>query len=217
MPTIPTVGVFIPNALNNCNSPGPTGQQDFTGAINYPSGLTTGKVIELSENEAQYLQLGSPSVQQLFEGAYQWVQVDSGATASECRAGLAAFQKLPIGAPTTARTSVVTGQSGAQNANLFAGVFINPNGITPGNWGFIFVGQGRVNVNFKNPLTNSGAAVGDVVEVTASGGLFDDTSATAVTSKTIGFAADYVPVSGGTSPIWIRDLIARITPTAPGT
>ena len=166
-----------------------------------------------SEQEAQALQLGSPSVQQLFEGAYQWVQVDSTATATECRAGLVAYQKLPTGAPTTAKTAVVTGESGAQNANLFAGVFINPNGITPGNYGFIFVGQGRVNVNFKTGLTNNSPLVGDVVEVGGGGGKVDDTSATAITSKTLGFAADYAPVSAGTSPIWIRTLIGRIQPT----
>ena len=46
MANVPTIGVFLPSALNACNYPGPTGQADVYGNT-YPSGLNPGKVIDI--------------------------------------------------------------------------------------------------------------------------------------------------------------------------
>src|SRR5271157_4093267 len=92
----PTVGVFLPGTyLNRCNSLYPTGQGDAYGNL-YPSGLTLGKVIEIGDLTAA--NLTSPaSADQLFGGAYQWIQVDSGATAAYVQPGRIAFLKLDPG------------------------------------------------------------------------------------------------------------------------
>jgi hypothetical protein len=202
---IPTVGVFLPGNLNACNSAGPTGQTDAYG-LQYPSGLNPGKVIELGTHEAQGL--AAPGTL-LYDGAYQWVRLDSGATAANATAGLAAFIKLDSGAtqgalPMTAYEAfTVTTEdqvSTASQSNLFAGVFINPatiggvaNGPTPGNWCFIFVGAGRAAVQIG--ATASGTTVGSLIQagtgtnagkfnsVTGAGGaaLTVNTVATAVT------------------------------------
>ena len=206
----PTQGIFLPNKLNACNTPWSTGAADPTGTQVLPTGLTPYKVIMLGFTEAQNLQVGPPSGEQLYEGAYQWVQVDSGAVAIEVNTGLAAYYKLPNpAAPVTALTTITSESavSPVAGKNLFAGVFLNP--ITPGNWGFIFAGAGRVNVTFRQALTNGSPAQGDVVNVGGGQGTFDDGSATTVVAKTIGYAT-VAPTANGTSPIDIRGLIYRI-------
>ena len=98
----------------------------------------------------------------LYDGAYQYVNLDSGATAAYATGGMAAFILLDQGGPiegtlpetayqvptvTTADVAVALyGSVAAANA-FFCGVFINPatvagqaNGPTPGNWTMIFAG-----------------------------------------------------------------------------
>src|SRR5271163_1361104 len=97
MANSPTIGVYIPgNYLNQCNSPYATGAGDVYGN-SYPTGLTIGKMIEIGTLQAQTL-TNPATANQLFDGAYQWIQVDSGATAANVQPGLAAFIKLDVGA-----------------------------------------------------------------------------------------------------------------------
>jgi hypothetical protein len=208
MPNRPTAGgVFLPNYLNACNSPSSTGAQDPVTGDSLPTGLTPYKVWELSFSEAQSQQAPLPSIEQCYEGAYMWVQVDSSATAGDVQTGRAAFYKINAANNSVEPIATITSQDQATANTLWAGVFLNP--ITPGNWGVIFAGAGRVNVTFKSSLTNSGA-IGDVVGV-ASGaaGLFDDTAATTTTALSVGIAC-VAPVANGTSPIYCRDLFYRI-------
>lgn len=200
MPNTPSFGAFLPNKLNATNSPSPFGQQDAYG-INYPSGLTNKRVIELSFSEAQNLQAGSPSIEQLYEGLYQYVQVDSGATQSEVNAGLAAFYKINTANNNVNGIATVTGETAAGASNLFAGVFLNP--ITIGNFGWIFSGKGRVNVTYKSSLGTAGA-IGNTTVFGGGGGLFDGGSATAVVAKTVGVQV-VAATANGTSPIFVND------------
>ena len=208
MPTLPTVGVFLPGKLNAVNTPSFLGAQDAYGT-NYPTGLVSGKAIELSFKEAQDLQAGPPSIEQLYEGAYQFVQVDSGAVAAEVNTGLAAFYKLPNPAAPVAGIGTVTSESSVSpvaSKSLFAGVFLNP--IPPGNYGFIFVGAGRVNVTFKTTLGTAGQQ-GNTAVVGGGAGTFDGGSATAILATTVGLQT-VAASGGGTSPIYIRELLYRI-------
>ena len=161
MPNIPTVGVFIPNGYLNAGSfASPSGQGDAYGNI-YPSGLTPGKVIELSASEARGL--AAPGTT-LYDGSYQCVLLDSGATASLATNGLSAWIRMDSGAAqssfpmTDYENGTVTTADQANSlggATLFAGIFINPatiNGVsnspTPGQYCFIFVGAGRATATY---------------------------------------------------------------------
>ncbi len=199
MPNTPSFGAFLPGKLNACNSPSPTGSQDAYGT-NYPTGLVNKRVIQVSFKEAQELQAGSPSIQQLFEGLYQWVQVDSGATQAEVNTGLAAYYKFDTTNNSVNPIRTVTSETGAANTDLFAGVFLNP--ITIGNYGFIFSGKGRVNVTYKGSLGTAGA-IGNTVVCAGGSGTFDGGSATAVVAKTVGKQV-VAATANGTSPIIIN-------------
>ena len=211
----PTVGVFIPgNYLNACNSAYVTGAGDTYGN-SYPTGLTIGKQIEIGTQQAK--SLTSPaSANQLFEGAYQWIQVDSGATAAYVQPGRAAFLKLDPGGTAGIEPEpgfpqfTVTSQDKADADALWAGVFIEA--IPVGNYGFIFVGGGRVEVNYAASLT-AGQAIGDVIGVkNGNNGLFDDQVAAATgtwTTLSVGLAVT-APVVNGTSAIYMPTIRERI-------
>ena len=206
MANSPTQGVFMPNWLNACNSPGKTGSQDQITGVDIPTGLNPYKVVEMSFAGAQASQAPAPSIEQLFEGDYMWVQVDSGATQSEIVTGKPAFFKLSPSGNSVNPILTVTGPTSKTAQSLFAGVFINP--ITAGNWGFIFNGGGRVNVLYGATLTiGAGAAIGDVIETTSTGS-FDDTSASVVTNFSVGNAL-VKPIINGTSQVYIPNRFPR--------
>ena len=211
----PTVGVFIPgNYLNNCQSAYMTGAGDTYGN-SYPTGLTIGKQIEIGTQQAKTL-TDPGSANQLFEGAYQWVQVDSGATAANVQPGRAAFLKLDPGGTVGVEPMqgfvnfTTTSQDQADADALWAGVFIEA--ITPGNYGFIFVGGGRVEVNYAAALT-AGQAVGDVIGVkNGNAGLFDDLADAATgtwNTLSVGLAVTK-PVVNGTSAVYMPTIRERI-------
>ncbi len=213
MPNRPTAGgVYIPGGyLNTCNSQFVTGQGDpVSGAAYQGGGLTAGAMIEVSDAEAA--PLSNPrSANNLFGGAYQWVQVDSGATAANVQAGRGAFLKLdPTGTaegvePESGYSNyVVTDQAGAAADSLWCGVFLNA--ITPGNWGFIFVGGGRVNVTYKSSVT-AGTIGNQVLVASSAAGLFD--AATTFTALAIGQATT-AAVANGTSACWMPNIRYRI-------
>jgi hypothetical protein len=168
MPNVPTVGIFIPNGYLNAGSfASPSGQSDAYGNI-YPSGLTPGKVIELSPSEATTAAIPGTT---LYDGAYQCVLLDSGATASLATQGLTAWIRLDSGAnqASSVDTDYANGTvTTADQINTLggqaiqAGIFINPatvNGVsnspTPGQYCFIFVGAGRAVVQTNNAVALS--------------------------------------------------------------
>jgi hypothetical protein len=207
MANVPTQGIYLPGKLNACNYSASTGSVDATGVVSFPTGLTPYKVIQLGFEEAQALQ--APGNNQLFEGAYQWVQVDSGAVAGEVNTGLAAYYKLPNPVGPVSGIATVTSESAVSpvaGKPLFAGVFLNP--ITPGNWGIIFAGGGRVNVQFRQALGTAGQQ-GNTVVVGGGGGTFDGGSATAVVATTIGLQMVGAQ-PGAMSTIYCRELFYRV-------
>lgn len=173
MPNIPSAaGVFIPGFLNTVNSTSPSGQGDAYGNT-YPSGLTPGKVVMLAPGEAQS-QAAPGTV--LYDGCYQFILLDSGATAANATLGMAGYFRLDSGPTVGAlpesdyNNGSVTTYDQVTNesaAALFAGVFINPatllgqaNGPTPGNYTFLFVGAGRAQLNVN---TANSSAIGDAI------------------------------------------------------
>lgn len=211
MANSPTVGVFIPGTgyLNTSTSTSPTGAADPMDGSPIPTGLTVGKMIEIGSPLAA--QLTAPNTvagNQLYGGAYQWVQVDSAATAAEVAPNLAAYIKFPAATAAVTDAIAVTGYTGATSTNMPAGVFIST--IAPGAYGFIFVGAGRVNVKFANPITIGGAAaIGNTVAVGSAAGAFDAVSATATTAATVGVTTA-VPVAGAVSAIYMDNIMYRI-------
>ena len=159
MARLTTPGIWLPGPINTINSSSASSQADMAGNP-FWMGLNPGKVIVLSANEASnYAAPGTT----LYDGAYQYVQLDSGATAAYATQGYAAYVMLDQSGlsqgtlPEAAYTTPVVTTGDVANAlglNVFqAGVFINPatlngnaNGPTPGNWTMIFVGAGRVQV-----------------------------------------------------------------------
>jgi hypothetical protein len=220
MPNLPgAAGVFLPSYLNTCNSPGPSGQQDAYG-LNYPSGLTPGKMIQLAPGEAQAL--AAPGTT-LYDGAYQWILLDSGATATNATAGMAAYVRLDSG-PTVGALpetdynngSVTTYDQVTNEAatSLFAGVFINPatlNGVaagpTPGNYTWLFVGAGRVQVNIA---TATGTTVGNtVVPQGSSSSGFTSNNSNTWDATTLGVAVTIPSVANG-CVVWAKNILYRI-------
>lgn len=226
MSNIPTVGIFLPNGyLNNYNSASDTGQVDAYGNV-YPSGSNVGKVIEVGDSlAAQLTKPGSTggtyatkSGNPLFGGAYQIVQLDSGATAANVDYGLVAYIKLDSGVtqgalPETAYANIVVTDESAGGVSivksLFAGVFLNA--VTPGNFGLIWVGAGRATVLYKASLTNGSPALGDNIATGGGSGTCDDAAAntTAPTGLYIGQAVT-VPVGGAYGVIYNRNLFNRV-------
>jgi hypothetical protein len=229
MPSVPTQsGVFIPNGYLNVGSfPGPSGQQDAYGN-NFPTGLTNGKIIFLTQSEAQGL--AAPGTT-LLEGAYQCVQLDSGATVANATAGMAAYIRLDSGATAGAlpETDLANGvvttydQVTNQSAGLIeAGVFIDPvsiNGLSTapiaGQYLFLFVGQGRVAVNITT--ANNTPALGDVVvfdvtaETPSSSGFqsYNQASVSAAQAQAKFGNAVTLPATGKTCVVKVRDLFGN--------
>jgi hypothetical protein len=114
--------------------------------------------------------------------------------------------------PTVTTYDKVSTQSAG---GLLAGVFINPSTLnsqsnlpTPGNWTFIFVGQGRVQVNLN--AAGGTPATGDVVNADGSSdGKFTSTNTSTITSSTLGVSTN-VPSTANGSIVRVENLFSII-------
>ena len=180
MARLTTPGIWLPGPLNTINSSSPTAQADIAGNPFF-MGLNPGKLVVLSTQEAQ--NVGGSWVATLYDGSYQYVQLDSGATAAYALAGSPAFMLLDQGAAEGTLPETAYQCAGCYHGRswrttswprnpFFCGVFINPSTVTgrqtaptPGNWTMIFAGGGRVAVN-----------VGSVANVAVGNFVFPDTN-----------------------------------------
>ena len=98
MARLTTPGIWLPGPLNTINSSSPTAQADIAGNPFY-MGLNPGKLVVLSTQEAQNVAAAGTLVSgsTLYDGSYQYVQLDSGATAAYALAGSPAFMLLDQG------------------------------------------------------------------------------------------------------------------------
>jgi hypothetical protein len=216
MARISTPGIWLPGPLNTINSTSPTGQADIAGNP-YFMGMNPGKMIVLGTGEAQNAAAPGTS---LYDGAYQIVQLDSGATAANATLGMPAFIVLDSGAtqgalPETQYNVPAVTTADVANTNsdatLFCGVFINPatlsgqaNGPTPGNYTVIFVGGGRAVT--KNAATS---VLGQPVWPSAAGAATFQTAATAPTNGS-SWGQTVQPVTGaGLSLSYFADILFR--------
>lgn len=225
MAKFPSTGVNIPGYLNTCNSPSMTGYEDQVGNPFF-MGLTPGKIVTLGPTEVSQFQAPGTT---LYDGAYQWVQLDSGATAANAVAGRAAYILLDQGGaaegsqPESAyNVPVVTtadiaeslyGSNALANA-FFCGVFLNPatfngqsNTPTPGNWCFTFVGAGRagVDVGSVEPLVLGQSVFPD----TGNAGKFESTADVPATPGVTGICV-VAATSGNVGVAYYPDFINRI-------
>jgi hypothetical protein len=163
---------YIPNLLNNLNSPVPGAfQEPITGLMIPGSGLVVGDTMSITYFEAAQLaaQPGTPSPFPLYEGDYQFVHLHQLANALAAQRGYIAFfralappmQLGQFGTNPIAGNWEVTDAGNALSVNLVSGVFINA--ITPGNFGFIQT-AGRASV-----VMNGAVAIGAEVYVAPSG------------------------------------------------
>lgn len=220
MAKFPSSGVNIPGYINSCNSPSQSGYQDAVGNP-YWMGTTPGKIVVLGPTECnQFFAPNTPA----YDGAYQWVQLDSGATAVLALQGMPAYIRLDSSAQqgilgnSEYNVPTVTTQDVANNYGLlgfFAGVFLNPatlngapNGPTPGNWTFIFVGAGRAAINFGATVHG---AVGDAVYPDATNtGKFQSATTNNTTPGVSNGLATAVPVANTIGQAWYKDFIVRL-------
>jgi len=221
----PTVGIFLPGGyLNNYNTANDTGASDAYGNI-YPTGSNVGKMIEVGDllaatsttpGAAGTGSYATPSGFPLFGGAYQIVQVDSGATAANVAYGTPAYIRLDSGVtqgalPETSYQNIVVTTADIQNQiggslNLFAGVFLNA--ITPGNFGIIFVGAGRAGVLYG---TVGGTALGTPVLTNGSTSNFITAAATntTVVPANVGLAVS-TPATGAYGVAYFPNIFYRL-------
>ncbi|MHB1952118.1 MAG: hypothetical protein ACYCOU_00095 [Sulfobacillus sp.] len=224
MAKFPSTGVNIPGYINTCNSPSQSGYQDTVGNP-YWMGMTAGKIVTLGPTECD--QFFAPGTQG-YDGAYQWVQLDSGATAANAVAGRAAYLLLDQGAsqgtlpetayavPTVTTADVaasVYGSNALANA-FFCGVFVNPatfnnasNTPTPGNWCFLFVGAGRAAVDVG---AVAAIALGNsVFPDTGNAGKFEGAADLPLTAGVVGIGISAGALNG-TAVAYYPDFINRI-------
>lgn len=159
MARLTTPGIWLPGPLNTINSTSQSSQADVAGNP-FWMGLNAGKMVVLSTQEAQNAAVAGTS---LYDGSYQYVQLDSGATAANATVGMPAYLLLNQGAQgvlpetqyqvPTVTTADIANTYGLNN--MFCGVFINPTtyGPTPGNWTMIFVGGGRASLKYAGSAT----------------------------------------------------------------
>jgi hypothetical protein len=216
MARISTPGIWLPGPLNTLNSSSPTGQADIAGNPYY-MGMNPGKMIVLGTGEAQSAAAAGTT---LYDGAYQVVQLDSGATAANALLGAPAYIVLDSGPtqgalPETAYNIPVVTTSDRANTlglnNFFCGVFINPatvsgqaNGPTPGNYTMIFVGGGRAACTMAGSTT-----LGHVAAPTGSGTANFTDSATAPTSGVMWGQLTQTIGAAGPAVVYFDEIIFR--------
>lgn len=223
MARLTTPGIWLPGALNTVNSTSESSQADVAGNP-FWMGLNAGKTVVLSTQEAQAQAATGTIVggTKLYDGAYQYVQLDSGATAALATAGYAAYLRLnqPQAQGTDPETAyqvpmVTTGDVAHTYGldNMFCGVFINPSTVngasvapTPGNWTMIFVGAGRVAVQVGSVAD---VALGNAVYPdTNNAGKFEGAAAPTTTPRPSGLAVE-AGTNGNTAVVYYRDIILR--------
>ncbi len=165
-----------------------------SGSIVQPYQGMVGTKVYLTAAEA--LALSDTTVGTLYEGMYQFVQVDAGAVASVVVGSVLVWSNPD--------TYVVTPDVAAGTAGLIAGVALGA--ITKGNYGVIQV-AGKASVLFKNPLTKV-AISGDLVVVDSASAtgdvLADATTLTSPTAKLILGVALEAPANGAVKKVLLR-------------
>lgn len=203
MPLQPIVPTWL--ALNAANDTSASGMTDLrTGLPVNAGGLNLGDYFDLTMKEAAALSYSVNGT--LYAGRYRRVQVDSGATAANVKAGTIGAMPSPAaigidigGGKLPLSMNVVTSfDQGVGSGAIRNVVFLNT--VTPGN--FCFVQElGIATVLGKTPLGNATPAIGDSIVTTGTSGLVDDsTQSTTVTyalEKTIIGTAIDLPVANG--------------------
>lgn len=179
------------------------------GMTSLPLGPGTGKYtgqlgseIELSMADAAMM--SDPAIGTLFGGTYRYVRFRAADLANTFKRGMLVFLD-------TAAEHQVTSTEALATAFGIAGVVVNPTAgayaVVPGNYGWIFIGGGKVAMQWKAALTVA-AAVGLQVQWSAAGAGADngtvDTLAVATTvsmAKYIG-QAETLPVAGGITNVY---------------
>jgi hypothetical protein len=178
MPNNPTLPTWL--ALNACNFTSPTGLTDLrTGQPVYGGALVLGDYFDIDESQANSLSYTTNGT--CHAGRYRFVQVDSGATASNVKTGTIGLM-VAGGQP---QLNLVTSyDKGIQGAHQV--VFLNS--ITPGNYGFVQE-LGILTVLCGSSITKSSPNTGDLINATTLG-VVDDPTIQEVVPNSIGIALD---------------------------
>lgn len=169
-----------------------------------------GKRIILSDAEAAAFSLTTTGT--LFGGAYQLVQVDTGATGANIGVGKAAYllDTATGGAANSGSQGyVVTDSANALATNLGVGVFLNT--ITPGNFGFIQM-SGKATVLYTAAPASLVAGCAVVFKGVTAGTFDTILDATAITgalmSAWVGNSIQ-APVANQLKTIMMKTLLGR--------
>jgi len=191
MPFNPTLPTWL--ALNAANSTSSTGNTDLrTGLAIQGGNLVPGDYFDLTNKEANDLSYQTNGV--LYAGRYRWVQVDSGATASNVKTGtIGLMPSLAVVSLNRFGTrnppcNIVTSYDQAIGLSTDVRPVIFLNAITPGNWGFI---QELGIETVLGAATFAGTpAIGAIVNSTTSGLATVPSATTAVVTTSLGIAID---------------------------
>jgi hypothetical protein len=169
-------------ALNNGNDTSPSYFTDLrTGQPVMAGGLNQGDYFDVTNEEANQLSYTTNGV--LYEGRYRRVKVDSGATASNVKAGTIGLMPSTAAtglAPSGQRNPAVNVVTSYDQAIGSVGgvrpvVFLNT--VTPGNYCFVQE-LGTATVLGGATLQKATPAIGDLIEVTTLGVAQDPTTQT---------------------------------------
>lgn len=179
------------------------------GMTTLPLGPGTGKYAsqlgsEMELGTADAATMSDPAIGTLFGGTYRYVRFRAADLANTFKRGMLVFLD-------SAAEHQVTSTEALATAYGIAGVVINPTAgqyaVVPGNYGWIFIGGGKVAMQWKAALTVA-AAVGLQAQWSAAGAGADngtvDTLAVATgvsMAKYIG-QAESLPVAGGITNVY---------------
>lgn len=178
------------------------------GSGKYPGQL--GAEIELSTPDA--LMMSDTAIGTLYGGVYRYVRFRSADVANTYKRGMVVLAD-------SAAEFQVTSTEALATAYGIAGIVINATtgayAVVPGNYGWIFIGGGKVTVQYKAALT-AAAAVGNQIQWSAAGAGADNGTADNLLIATAGPVGKYLgqaealPVAGALGNIWMPLIRRRI-------
>jgi hypothetical protein len=195
-------------ALNGGTFTSPTGLTDIrTGLPFAAGGLNIGEYFDITQQEG--MQLSNSAVGTLLAGRYRFVQIDSGATAANVATGtIGMFKSLTSSNYGGPINNVTTYDKALTLNSPRKCVFLCPitAGQTPATGVYGFVQElGDATVLLKSSLTNVSPAIGDVLNITATG-LDDPTASGTLVPATVGIAVQ--------TPVAATKIVCQLTAPA---
>lgn len=177
------------------------------------SGKYTGQLgAEIELGNADAAMMSDPAIGTLFGGSYRYVRFRAADLANTFKRGMVLFIDSAADAQVTSTEALAT-------AVGIAGIQISPTvgqyAVLPGSYGWIYIGGGKVAVQYKAALT-AAAAVGNQLQWSAAGAGADNGTVDNLLAATAGPAgkflgvAELLPVAGAIGTMYMPFVRRRI-------